>query len=51
MGLLDNVLGGLGGDAAGGLSDLLKGQGGGNDAEDDELAHGGFPEMTIDAST
>lgn len=28
MGLLDNVLGGLGGDAAGGLSDLLKGQGG-----------------------
>jgi uncharacterized protein YidB (DUF937 family) len=28
MGLLDNVLGGLGDDAAGGLSDLLKGQGG-----------------------
>ena len=28
MGLLDNVLGGLGGDAAGGLSDLLMGQGG-----------------------
>ena len=28
MGLLKNVLGGLGDDAAGGLSDLLKGQGG-----------------------
>lgn len=28
MGLLDGVLGGLGDDAAGGLSDLLKGQGG-----------------------
>ena len=28
MGLLDSVLGGLGDDAAGGLSDLLKGQGG-----------------------
>lgn len=28
MGLLDNVLGGLGDDAAGGLSDLLKAQGG-----------------------
>ena len=28
MGLLDNILGGLGDDAAGGLADLLKGQGG-----------------------
>lgn len=28
MGLLDNVLGGLGQDAGGGLADLLKGQGG-----------------------
>ena len=28
MGLLDGVLGGLGGDTAGGLADLLKGQGG-----------------------
>ncbi len=28
MGLLDGVLGGLGGDTAGGIADLLKGQGG-----------------------
>ncbi|MDQ1154997.1 YidB family protein [Brevundimonas sp. SORGH_AS_0993] len=28
MGMLDNVLNGLGGDAAGGLGDLLRGQGG-----------------------
>jgi len=28
MGFLDNVMNGLGGDAAGGLGDLLKGQGG-----------------------
>ena len=28
MGMLDNVLNGLGGDAAGGVGDLLRGQGG-----------------------